>query len=326
MRHTTKYIALLLALLFCLTALWGCGSKDPQDAETPDDSRQEQQDGQEQQGDTGLQDGQQDTAELLSDTIVCCDGSTTLRFEKNAQEQWQWKDDPSFPLDTTYVDALVASIQQIISAQPITTDKSFEDLGLDSDEKYISVTDEKGFKVTWYLGKKDADGCYYLCAAEDASEAVYLAPLALTEQISRSIYDMMILPQFPSIPPERMRHITITVGEKTINTSPNSDGKWTIGISSINEEIQPTLQALGSLRITTCVDYTPIDGAAAICGFSEKSPRVELDYVTLNGADSSLQLTIGNKLSRGYCVTLGDDDTIYLMDAALIDPILAFIA
>lgn len=328
MKHMQKYTALFLALLLCLTALWGCGSKEPQDAETPDDSQQEQQGDQTQQdnGDQTDDEDLQDVPELLSATIVCSDGETTLRFEKNEKDQWQWKDDPTFPLDTAYVDALAASIRQILAAQPVVTDKTPEELDLDSDEKYLSVTDEKGFQITWYLGKTDENGCYYLCVEGDESGTVWLAPAELTEQVSRSIYDMMLLPQFPAIPAERMHSITVTAGEKTVNTFPNSDGKWVVGISSVHEEVQPLLQALGNLQIITCVDYAPSEGAAEICGFNANSTRVELAYTTLNGADSTLVLTVGNKLTRGYCVTLGEEDTIYLMDAALIDPILAFIA
>ena len=136
---------------------------------------------------------------------------------------------------------------------------------------------------------------------------------------------MMLLPQLPAIPAEQMRGVTLTKGEKSVYTFPNSDGKWVVGISSVNEEAQPMLQALGSLSIITCADYTPVDGAAEICGFNADSLRVELSYVTLNGADSTLLLTVGNKISRGYFVTLGEDSTIYLMDPALIDPILTFL-
>lgn len=328
MKHLTKYTTLFLALLLCLTTLWGCGSKTPQEDETPDDSQQGQQDDQSQQGGENLpnDDDQQNTPALPSDSIFCSNGETTLRFEKNDKGQWQWKDDPTFPLDTAYVDALAASVQQIMAAQPLVTDKTLEDLDLDSDEKYLTAIDEKGFSITWYLGKKDENGCHYLCVEGDESGTVWLAPAELAEQVERSIYDMMLLPQLPEIAVERMKNITITTGEKTVNTFPNSDGKWVIGISSVNEEAQPMLQALSNLSIITCVDYTPIEGAAEICGFTANSPRVDLEYTSLNGADCTLRLTVGNKLSRGYCVMLNDDSNFYLMDAALIDPILAFAA
>ena len=61
--HTMKkYLALALALLLCLSVLWGCGKKDPQpgtDDQTPqtDDTNPEG-----------------DPVVTLSDTLECCDG------------------------------------------------------------------------------------------------------------------------------------------------------------------------------------------------------------------------------------------------------------
>ena len=314
MKYVYKYAALMLALLLCLTALWGCGKEEPEAGQDNETQQDQEQGGQE-----------NPTPQLLSDTISCSDGETTLRFERNEQGDWNWKDDTTFPLDNTYVRELLATAEQMLTLQPITTDKTPEDLGLDSEEKYVTATDEKGHRMTWYLGDRDDDGCYYMRVDGDETGAVYLAPAQLHAQISRSIYDMMLLPDLPSIPAAQMRSITITVGDKTTHTFPNSDGKWVIGISSVNEEAQPMLQALGSLRITSCVDYTPSEGAAAICGLNESSPRVELAYVTLNGADNTLTLTIGNARSNGYCVTMGEDTTIYLVSAELVDPILSFI-
>lgn len=311
MKHMKIY--LLLVLTLCLTALWGCAEKEPEDV-VPDDTQQQEQ-----------QQQQQTTPELLSDAIICSDSETTLRFERNAQGQWQWKDDPELPLDTTYVDALAASVEQMLAAQPIVTDKTLDDLGLDSEKKYVTVADEKGHKMTWYLGDKNDSGCYYMCLAGDDTNAIYLAPAELTDQISRSIYDMMILPQLQQMAPENIRSITITAGEKTVTTVPNSSGVWVVGISSVNEIAQPMVQALGRLQIDSCVDFKPTSGAAAICGLEPAQATMAVEFVSAVGVEGSLSLAIGAKLNDGYCVTIGEDTTIYSIKADVVEPILAFI-
>lgn len=311
MKHMKIY--LLLVLTLCLTALWGCAEKEPEDV-VPDDTQQQEQ-----------QQQQQTTPELLSDAIICSDSETTLRFERNAQGQWQWKDDPEFPLDTTYVDALAASVEQMLAAQPIVTDKTPDDLGLDSEKKYVTVADEKGHKMTWYLGDKNDSGCYYMCLAGDDTNAIYLAPAELTDQISRSIYDMMILPQLQQMAPENIRSITITAGEKTVTTVPNSSGVWVVGISSVNEIAQPMVQALGRMQIDSCVDFKPTSGAAAICGLEPAQATMAVEFVSAVGVEDSLSLAIGAKLNDGYCVTIGEDTTIYSIKADVVEPILAFI-
>jgi predicted small lipoprotein YifL len=312
MNHMRRY-SLLMALILCLTALWGCAEKEPKPVE-PDDTQQQQQ-----------QQQQQVVPELLSDAIICSDGETTLRFEHNAQGQWQWKDDPEFPLDTTYVEELAATIDEMLIAQPIETDKKPDDLGLDSQKKYVTVVDDKGRKVTWYLGDKTDSGCYYMCLAGDETGSISLSPAALSQQISRSIYDMMILPHLQPIAPENIRSVTITAGEKTVTTVPNSSGVWVVGISSVNEIAQPMVQAISRMQIDFCLDFKPTSGAAAICGLDPAQATMTVEFVNAAGVDYSLSLAIGTKLNDGYCVMFPDDTTIYSIKADVIEPILAFI-
>ena len=40
------------------------------------------------------------------------------------------------------------------------------------------------------------------------------------------------------------------------------------------------------------------------------------------GADRSLTLTVGGQRGAGYCVTVSDDDTVYLMSAEALAPLL----
>lgn len=317
MKRMTKYAAIFLALLLCLTALCGCGSKEPQDTETPGDLQpgQEQPDDQEQPS----------SPELLGDTIVCSDGNTTLRFERNAAGNWQWKDGPDFPLDATYVEGLAECAKQMLAAQPIVTDKTPEDLDLDSDKKYMTVTDEKGHKVTWYLGEQDEAGRYYMRFAKDETSAIYLAPAELTDQISRSIYDMMLLPQLHEMAADKIRSVTVSADGKSVTTTPNSSGVWVVGSSNVNEKAQPMVQAISRMQIGSCVDYQPTAGAVSICGFDTPRATLAVDFVSAVGAEHALSLSIGAKLQDGYCVRVGDDSTIYLMKASVIEPVLAFI-
>ncbi len=316
MKHTKK-IAALLALVLSLTVLWGCGEKEPELPVDDDPSQGTQEEDQQQQQNT-------QTA-APSHTIVCCDGETTLRFVHDAQGGWQWKDDTEFPLDTTYVDALALCVDQMMLAQPIVTDKTVEDLELDEETKYVTATDEKGHRVTWYLGKKDESGSYYMRRADDETNAIYLAPAELSDLISRSIYDMMILPELQAMHPENLRKITITTAEKTVTTSLNSHGVWVVGISSVNETAQPMAQSFGQMAILSCVDFKPTEGAAAICGLEPPQATVSVEFLNLVGVEQSLSFAIGAKLGEGYCMTIGEDSTIYLMSAAVAESILDFV-
>ncbi len=314
MKHTKK-IAALLALVLSLTTLWGCTGKEPEppvDDPNPGEEQQQQQ----QQQNTVI------TAPSAS--IVCCDGETTLRFIHDAQAGWQWKDDTQFPLDATYPEALALCVEQMTVAQPVATDKTVEDLELDSAEKYVTVTDELGHRLTWYLGIQDDEGRYYMCLAGDETETVYLAPAELSDLISRSIYDMMILPQLQPIMPENVRKVTITAGEKTVTTFLNNSGVWVVDGHSVTAKAAPMTQGLGQMAILSCVDFNPTEGAAAICGFEPPQATVTVEFLNLVGVEQSLSFTIGAKLGEGYCMTMGGDSTIYLMSSAAAEPILDF--
>lgn len=312
MKYMTKCTALFLALALCLTALAGCGEKEP---ELPTDTDET----------PGQEQPETPTPEIFSNTIECCDGDTTLRFEHDKQGRWIWKDEPAFPLDITYVEALTASIDKILTLQPITTDKTAEDLGLDSEEKYLAVTDDKGHRLTWYLGDTDSTGCYYMRAAGDESETFYLAPAELTEQISRNIYDMMVLPQVQQMAVDHITALTVVYGEKTLSTAPNESGVWMDGKNNINLKMQDVLEGLSRLQIASCVDFNPSSKAAAICGLEEPQATVTVDFLNSVGIAGTLTFSVGNRLGEGFCVTLPDDSTIYSIEASVLEPLLALI-
>lgn len=312
MKYMTKCAALFLALILCLTALAGCGEKEP---ELPTDV--DETPGQDQQ--------ETPTPEIFSNTIECCDGNTTLRFEHDKQGQWRWKDEPDFPLDITYVEALTATIDKILALQPITTEKTAEDLGLDSEEKYLTVTDDKGHRLTWYLGDTDSTGCYYMRAAGDESETFYLAPAELTEQISRNIYDMMLLPQLQEMAADHITALTVVYGEKTLSAAPNESGVWMDGKHNINIKMQSVLESLSRLKLASCVDFNPSSKAAGICGLEEPQATVTVDFLNSVGIAGTLTFSLGSRLGDGYCVRLPDDTTIYSIEASVLEPLLVLI-
>jgi len=311
MKYMSKYAALLLALILCLTALAGCGEKEVQPPADEDGAP-----GQEQNPD------QEQAAEIFSNTIECSDGNTTLRFEHDKQGQWIWKDEPAFPLDITYVEALAASIDKMLTLQPLTTDKTAEDLGLDNEDKYVTVTDDKGHRLTWYLGDTNGSNCYYMRAADDEN-TFYLAPAELTEQISCNIYDMMVLPQLQEMAADHITALKVVCGDKTLETAPNDSGVWMDGKHNINVKMQSVLEGLSRLKISSCVDFNPSSKAAAICGLENPQATVTVDFLNSVGIANTLTFSVGNRLGEGYCVLLPDDTTFYSIEASVLEPLLA---
>lgn len=311
--HTMKkYLALALALLLCLSVLWGCGKKDPQN----EDGGQTPQ--------TDDTDPEGEDMATLSDTLECCDGERTLRFIRNEDGSWSWRDDADFPLDNTYVSDLLTTVSAMLEMTPVATDETPEDLGLDSEDKYVTASDQTGETVTWYLGDKNDEGRYYVRIGGDEDYTVYLAPAELTEQISRSIYDMMLLPQLPAITPDRIRSITVDTPDGTLRLRQDSEGRWFAGDANVTLKAEQFIATLAQPTLTACLDYKPSEGALPLCGLDPYAVRVTVGYLNTVDTEQDFILTVGSARGEYYCVTVGEDTTIYLMDADTVKPLLAF--
>lgn len=311
MNRMKKYFILVLGLLLCLTALWGCG-KD----ETPQESGEEAP-----QTDAGQPEA--DPVVTLSDTLECSDGERVLRFIRNEDGSWSWRDDAEFPLDNTYVTELLTTVSAMLEMTPISTEEGLEDLGLDREDKYLTASNEAGETSLWYLGKKHESGRYYALIAGDETETVYLAPAELTDQLSRSIYDMMLLPELPAIPAESVRGITLHFSGETHELRQDSAGNWLAGQTNVTYKVGLLLDQLAQLRLAACLDFKPSSGALPLCGLDPYAIRVEITYVNTVEAEQTFVLTVGSARGEHHCVTVNEDSTVYLMESAAVKPLLS---
>ena len=246
-------------------------------------------------------------------------GTQVLRDISFSLEEghWLWADDKTFPLDESYALALLETVQGIESLPPVTTAAQLADYGLDSPTKYVTVTDSQGASVTYRLGK-ESDGSVYVYR-EGAEATVYAVP-DLMSQIGRSIYDMMALPELPQLTAENVTSLTVTAGERTLTLTP-AEGVWTADGRDVTDQLADLTAWLGDMHLAACVDWRPSAGAAALCGLDKPAVTLTAAY-THAGADRSLTLTVGGQRGAGYCVTVSDDDTVYLMSAEALAPLL----
>ena len=163
-----RWTALLLALVLAAGVCAGCGKK---------------------QTDAPAQDNQIQTNPDEVTAVTYTNGTITLRFSLQ-DGRWCWSDDKTFPLDGSYITALLADVQ---GGPPISiTEEDLESYGLGGVTKYIEITTAEK-TVTYYLGDPCGDGSSYLSSDDDES-TVYRAPDDLSARLDRSIYDMAQLP------------------------------------------------------------------------------------------------------------------------------------
>lgn len=280
-----------MALLAALTLLCGCGKKEAQP----------------QQEDMAV-----NTVPVEGVTALeLCDGEVTLRFART-DDTWHWVDDGTFPLDQDAVAALLALPSSLAAAEPVQGQGELSGYGLETPKKYVTATAD-GADSTIYVGSQTSDGHWYVLTPDGV---VRLAAQADGEALSRSIYDMAVLPELPAITEENLISLTLTGAEgKQVTFSVDESGVRRSGARDVTEKTASLVDELGKLAVTACVDYDPADGAAAVCGLDVPEAILAVNYVNAHGGDGALTLTVGGSTGDGgRYVTLNGDATIYRME------------
>lgn len=280
-----------MALLAALTLLCGCGKKEAQP----------------QQEDMAVNIVPVEGVTALE----LCDGEVTLRFART-DDTWHWVDDETFPLDQDAVAALLALPSSLAAAEPVQGQGELSGYGLETPKKYVTATAD-GADSTIYVGSQISDGHWYVLTPDGV---VRLAAQADGEALSRSIYDMAVLPELPAITEENLISLTLTGAEgKQVTFSVDESGVRRSGARDVTEKTASLVDELGKLAVTACVDYDPADGAAAVCGLDVPEAILAVNYVNAHGGDGALTLTVGGSTGDGgRYVTLNGDATIYRME------------
>ncbi len=280
-----------MALLAALTLLCGCGKKEAQP----------------QQEDMAVNIVPVEGVTALE----LCDGEVTLRFART-DDTWHWVDDGTFPLDQQAVAALLALPSSLAAAEPVQGQGELSGYGLETPKKYVTATAD-GADSTIYVGSQTSDGRWYVLTPDGV---VRLAAQADGEALSRSIYDMAVLPELPAITEENLISLTLTGTEgKQVTFSVDESGVRRSGARDVTEKTASLVDELGKLAVTACVDYDPADGAAAVCGLDVPEAILAVNYVNAHGGDGALTLTVGGSTGDGgRYVTLNGDATIYRME------------
>lgn len=280
-----------MALLAALTLLCGCGKKEAQP----------------QQEDMAVNIVPVEGVTALE----LCDGEVTLRFART-DDTWHWVDDGTFPLDQDAVAALLALPSSLAAAEPVQGQGELSGYGLETPKKYVTATAD-GADSTIYVWSQTSDGHWYVLTPDGV---VRLAAQADGEALSRSIYDMAVLPELPAITEENLISLTLTGAEgKQVTFSVDESGVRRSGARDVTEKTASLVDELGKLAVTACVDYDPADGAAAVCGLDMPEAILAVNYVNAHGGDGALTLTVGGSTGDGgRYVTLNGDATIYRME------------
>ena len=272
-------------------------------------------------------------------------GSTTLDFVLNEAGKWVWTADPSFPLDDSTIQAILALLENLQPLQTMEAPEELEEYDLGASPAATLKASGEAGSLSLIFGKETDGGGRFVLKDEDDS-TIYIMSPALLEPMSVPIYDMMVLPKVPELAATRLDFIRVygqatgdgAYATYTILTAQRpevaegetleaADVTWRFNGANVTNDptVQALLESLTTLTIDKCVDYNPSADAAAHCGFDAPVATLEVDFQSEGGAGQTLKLTIGNQLpdGSGRYVRYGDEDpTLYRLTTAALDPLL----
>lgn len=256
--------------------------------------------------------------------LTLCDGEVTLRFAKDESGAWVWQDDPDFPLEQTALDELLALPAALDGGEAVSDVQELSVYGLAVPEKYITVTSD-GADVTYYIGEQATDGRWYVLTPDDR---VLYASDEDKALLSRSIYAMAQLPALQAITADALVSVSLLPSEGTAVTFYTAeDGTRRSGNRDVTAATAALVDEIAALTITSCVDYDPAEGAAAVCGLETPEVTLAVNYTSDSGADRALTLAVGASTGDGgRYVTIDSGTTIYRMEEASLAQLLTLSA
>ena len=264
-------------------------------------------------------------------------GSATLSFSIQEDGTWVWDDDTEFPLDDSTIESMMDLLSDLTPQQVLSDPESLESYELDAPSASISAVKVDQSTVSVTFGKATTDGTSRYAMMNDDTSTIYIFADTLYQALQTPIYDMMTLPELPELPESSISSISIQgPGEDAqpllLAAQHTDDGAttWLSGGEDVtdNASVQALLEDLGQMQIARCVDYRPSDEAASICGFDAPEALVQVTYTTEDGSESVWTLTVGTTEpgGTGRYARIGADTTIYLLETALLDPLMRIAA
>lgn len=123
-----RYIAILAAVL--LLACTACGKK-----QAPSDTLDSE----------GL-------VTASTQEMIYKNSSYTLRFTKNEEGKWQWKDDTTLPLDQTLMQQLLDQVSALNTLTPLENPGDITAYDLDGPDRTLEVKNDDGTGLSLQIG------------------------------------------------------------------------------------------------------------------------------------------------------------------------------
>ena len=142
--------------------------------------------GKETETDPGTLD-QEELVTAATQELIYKNEKYTLRFKKNEQGDWQWRDDTSIPLDQERMQLLLDEVGALNTLAPLENPGDITAYDLDAPDRTLEIKNEDGSGLSLQIGSAAEGGGYYMCRDGDTAK-IFVAWQGTAELICKYWY------------------------------------------------------------------------------------------------------------------------------------------
>ena len=255
----------------------------------------------------------------------------------NDDGTWEYALDADFPLDSSYVDSMLASLSSLAATQEITAPEDTAQYGLD--EPVLTVTLTLDEEITLTFGDETTMGGERYVSTGDGN--VYLVDSAITSPFSYGLYDLI---EFESVP-DMSDTVSLTVESDTqsytiehiTEDAPEytdyyewflvtDDGYLTLD----NTSARGVVSGVTGVSWQQCVSYNATGDDLAEYGLDTPSATATVRYIYTeedeDGNETEYETTftleLGDYTEDGVYARIADSEMVYIAEASVLDNLL----
>ncbi len=268
---------------------------------------------------TQEQEVQEDTSTVVftldKDTVtkIGWDYSEEISFTAG-EDGWVYEDDPAFPVEESYLDAMLESLAEVKASRNLGTTDDLDQYGLEVPVCVVTVTTDETHTLS--IGHETAVGGERYFSNGDGN--VYLVDSGLLESFSYGLYDILKTETVPKV--ESLSGMLVETEESSYRlVYEEASGKaysdeyvWFLGDKALDTELtQSLISMVTDLNLAQCVDYNAQD--LAQYGLDDPSVKATV----YDGGKKAFTVEVGSEKDDQCYVRLAGSNMVYQVDSQL---------
>ena len=262
-----------------------------------------------------------------------------------AGDSWVYSGDSSFPLDQSFVEAMLSAVSEVTASRSLTDAGQLSEYGLEQPFCVVTIETGANSESKFALGDQNQMTQEYYLQYND-QDTVYLVSDALASAYSHTLLDLVKKEDVPFM--TDIDSITIIKGEdigriiyreKSDDITYTDVYRWFWDQGGGEQTLLPLdrkkmaniKDKIISLYWQKCVAYKATSEELAGYGLTETTLTLAVVFTDDSQTDENgeavtenktFTLQVGNKTDDSYYVRLEDSSMVYTLEATTIDPLM----